>query len=152
MPTIDLGKVAGDKGTSVRNRGAWAVNTAYVNDLEYNDFVKYEGSMYACKISHTSGSVFEIDKWDLLVEKGEQGLKGDVGDIPIIKAGTATSLDSDSVPTVEAKTNEATHTTTFNFGIPKGDTSEIKIPTFDDSIENYESLDDANTADRKSVV
>lgn len=144
MPTIDLGNVNGDKGdtgVSMRTKGAWTSSTSYVNNTQYIDVVTYGGSSYACKTSHTSSTSFESDKWNLIAQKGE---KGDIGVTPTIKAGTATVLESTSAPTVSATTSG--DITTFNFGIPKGDTSEIKTPTFDDSIDTYSTLDDANDA------
>lgn len=144
MPTIDLGNVKGDKGdtgVSMRTKGAWTASTSYVNNTQYIDVVTYGGSSYACKTSHTSGTSFVSDKWNLIAQKGE---KGDIGITPTIKAGTATVLEATSAPTVSATTSG--NTTTFNFGIPKGDTSEIKTPTFDDSIDTYSTLDDANDA------
>lgn len=141
MPTIDLGNVKGDTGVSMRTKGAWTASTSYVNNTQYIDVVTYGGSSYACKTSHTSGTSFASDKWNLIAQKGE---KGDIGVTPTIKAGTATSLDATAAPTVSATTSS--NTTTFNFGIPKGDTSEIKTPTFDDSVGTYSTLGDANTA------
>lgn len=141
MPTIDLGNVKGDTGVSMRTKGAWTSSTSYVNNTQYIDVVTYGGSSYACKTSHTSGTSFASDKWNLIAQKGE---KGDIGVTPTIKAGTATSLDATAAPTVSAITSG--NTTTFNFGIPKGDTSEIKTPTFDDSVGTYSTLGDANTA------
>lgn len=71
-------------------------------------------------------------------------LKGAKGDTPIIKAGSATALDCTAAPTVSATTSGIT--TTFNFGIPKGDTSAVETPTFDDTTSTYSTLTDANTA------
>lgn len=144
MPQIDLGKVTGDKGTSVRNRGNWVANTAYVNDAFFIDYVSNAGNMYACKTSHTSGSSFSDTNWELVVKKGEKGDPGNKGDTPIIQAGTATSLDATAAPTVSATTSG--NTTTFNFGIPKGDTSDIRTPTFTDTVSTYSTLSAANDA------
>ena len=144
MPQIDLGKVTGDKGTSVRNRGNWVANTAYINDDFFIDYVSNAGNMYACKTSHTSGSFFSDTNWELVVKKGEKGDPGNKGDTPIIQAGTATSLDATDAPTVSATTSG--NTTTFNFGIPKGDTSDIETPTFTDTVSTYSTLSAANNA------
>ena len=96
---------------------------------------------------------------DLGLVKGEKGdpfkysdftadqlaaLKGDPGVTPTIKAGTATSLAATATPTVSATTSGTT--TTFNFGIPKGDTSTLETPTFDDTTNTYSTLTAANTA------
>ena len=42
----------GDKGTSLRTRGAWAPSTAYVANQQYIDIVSKDGTAYACKASH----------------------------------------------------------------------------------------------------
>ena len=46
----------GAKGTSFVLKGAWAANTAYVNNTTQIDVVTYGGSTYACKTGHTSTS------------------------------------------------------------------------------------------------
>lgn len=78
------------------------------------------------------------------VRNGSKGAKGDMGNTPIIQAGIATSLASNASPTVTSTTSG--DTTTFNFGIPKGDTSKIETPTFTDTVTTYTTLDTANTA------
>lgn len=147
MPTIDLGKVKGDTGVSMRSRGAWTASTSYVNNTQYIDVVTNGGSSYSCKTTHTSGTTFSNENWNLIAQKGDKGDKGNKGDngiTPIIKAGTATSLDATATPTVSATTSG--NTTTLNFGIPKGDTSDIKTPTFTDTVSTYSTLSAANTA------
>lgn len=141
MPTINLGRVKGDTGTSMRNRGAWAASTAYVNNSQYMDVVTNGGNSYVCKTSHTSGSSFSATNWTMIAQKGATGATGAT---PTIKAGTATSLDATAAPTVSATTSG--RTTTFNFGIPKGDTSDIKTPTFTDTVSTYSTLTAANNA------
>lgn len=145
MPTLDLGQVKGDTGTSLRNREAWTANTAYVNNSQYIDIVTNDGNLYMCKTSHTSETTFSDTNWTMVVQKGDKGDKGDIGVTPTIQAGTATILDANASPTVSATTS-GDGTTTFNFGIPKGDTSEIETPTFDDSVITYTTLTNANTA------
>ena len=53
--------------------GAWVTATAYAVD----DIVEHEGSSYICVEAHTSGT-FATDlaavKWELLVEKGDDGI------------------------------------------------------------------------------
>lgn len=142
MPTLDLGQVKGDTGTSLRNRETWTANTAYVNNSQYIDIVTNDGNLYMCKTSHTSETTFSDTNWTMVVQKGD---KGDVGVTPTIQAGTATILDANDSPTVSATTS-GDGTTTFNFGIPKGDTSEIETPTFNDTVETYTTLTEANTA------
>lgn len=150
MPTIDFGKVKGDNGASMRTRGAWTPATEYKNDEQYIDVITNRGSSYACKTTHTSDATFSDSNWNLIAQKGDKGDKGDKGNkgdngiTPIIEVGTATSLDASASPTVSATTNG--NTTTFNFGIPKGDISEVKTPTFDDSVGTYTTLSAANTA------
>jgi len=147
MPTIDFGKVKGDNGASMRTRGAWTPSTEYKNDEQYIDIVTNGGSSYSCKTTHTSGTTFSSENWNLIAQKGDKGDKGDKGNngiTPTITAGTATSLASTASPTVTATTNG--NTTTFNFGIPKGDISEVKTPTFDDSVGTYTTLSAANNA------
>ena len=141
MPTINLGRVKGDTGTSMRNRGVWAASTAYVNNSQYMDVVTNGGNSYVCKTSHTSGSSFSATNWTMIAQKGATGATGAT---PTIKAGTATSLDATAAPTVSATTSGST--TTFNFGIPKGDTSDIKTPTFTDTVSTYFTLTAANNA------
>lgn len=144
MPTIDLGRVKGDTGVSMRSKGSWTPSTAYVNNSQYIDVVTNGGNSYACKTSHTSGSTFSSDNWNLVAQKGAKGDKGDKGNTPTIQAGTVTSLASTAAPTVTATTSG--ETTTFNFGIPKGDTSKIETPTFTDTVSTYTTLAAANTA------
>ena len=72
----------GDKGAtgvSMRLKGAWTAFTAYVNNANYIDFVVYDGSLYACKTSHTSASSWASVNWTLVASKGDKGDKGDKG-------------------------------------------------------------------------
>ena len=144
MPTIDLGRVKGDTGVSMRSKGTWTPSTAYVNNSQYIDVVTNGGNSYSCKTSHTSGTTFSSENWNLVAQKGAKGDKGDTGNTPTIKAGTATSLESNASPTVSATTSG--DITTFNFGIPKGDTSKFETPTFTDTVSTYTTLSAANTA------
>lgn len=73
----------GAKGTSFVLKGAWAANTAYVNNTTQIDVVTYGGSTYACKTGHTSTSSIlptNATYWTLLAQKGATGAKGDKGD------------------------------------------------------------------------
>lgn len=144
MSEIDLGKVVGGPGVSMRLRNAWTANTAYVNNDKYIDIVTNGGNSYACKTSHTSESTFSATNWTMIAQKGDKGNKGDIGITPTITAGTATSLDATATPTVSSSTSG--NTTTFNFGIPKGDISTIETPTFTDTVGTYSTLSAANTA------
>ena len=75
----DIQKAQGPKGISMRVKGAWAANTAYVNDSSYIDIVTKDGSTYACKESHTSSSAFETAKWTMIAQKGATGPQGPTG-------------------------------------------------------------------------
>ena len=66
----------GAKGVSIRLKGAWAASTAYVNDANYIDMVTYDGSTYACKTSHTSGSAWDATNWTMIAQKGNTGATG----------------------------------------------------------------------------
>ena len=55
------------------------------------------------------------------------GLKGEPGETPIIKVGTVTTLEAGEKATVTAETVE--ETTTFNFGLPKGESSDLTLDT-----------------------
>ena len=63
----------GATGVSMRVLGDWGVSTDYVNDASYIDVVTYDGSTYACKTSHTSGTKFVESNWTLLAHKGATG-------------------------------------------------------------------------------
>lgn len=81
--------------------------------------------------------------------KGEKGDPGENGTSPTITVGTVTTLNPGSNATVESSTDD-NNNVTLNFGIPKGAdgdaNDEILTPTFDDTTEIYETLDDANDA------
>lgn len=105
MPTIDLGRVKGEKG----------------EPFTYDDFTQEQLAF----------------------------LKGEKGDTPIIKAGVVTPLEPTEAPTVSANTNGIT--TTFHFGIPKGDISIVETPAFDDSVSTYTTLQQANSGAEEAV-
>lgn len=54
MPSINLGRVRGDKGTSMRNRGVWNSALKYVNDKDYIDLVSHNGSLWTCMTTNTN--------------------------------------------------------------------------------------------------
>ncbi len=105
MPTIDLGRVKGEKG----------------EPFTYDDFTQEQLAF----------------------------LKGEKGDTPIIKAGVVTPLAPTEAPTVSANTSGVT--TTFHFGIPKGDISTVESPAFDDSVSAYTTLQQANSGAEEAV-
>lgn len=69
MATIDLGQVKGDKGISLRNRGAWNSTAQYVNNTEYVDIVSYGGSLWICAATNTNSTPSKTNsKWDIAAE------------------------------------------------------------------------------------
>lgn len=80
--TMDLGPVIGpqgQKGVSMRLKGAWTSGTAYVNDGNYIDIVTNSGNTYGCIKSHAASSTIPVTDttyWQLLASKGA---KGDIG-------------------------------------------------------------------------
>lgn len=69
----------GDKGISMRVKGAWTASTAYVNDASYIDIIMKDGNTYACVSSHTSTTTFETAKWTMIAQKGATGATGATG-------------------------------------------------------------------------
>lgn len=56
--------VDGKDGSLLRPRGIWETGVDYVNDATYRDTVIYDGNNYVCKVSHTSGAVFDSTQWE----------------------------------------------------------------------------------------
>lgn len=54
MPVLDLGKVVGDPGASMRFRGEWNNESEYFNNASYIDAVTHNGSLWICKITNTN--------------------------------------------------------------------------------------------------
>lgn len=54
MPIIDLGKVVGDPGASMRFRGDWNNESEYFNNASYIDAVTHNGSLWICKATNTN--------------------------------------------------------------------------------------------------
>lgn len=75
----DIQKAQGPRGTSMRIKGEWAANIAYVNNTDYIDIVTKDGNTYACATSHTSTSTFEAAKWTKIAQKGATGATGPQG-------------------------------------------------------------------------
>lgn len=66
MPSVNLGKVKGDKGVSLRNRGEWNSTTKYLNDANYIDMVSHNGNLWTCLVTNTNVEPAEAsDKWNL---------------------------------------------------------------------------------------
>lgn len=55
--------IDGKDGSLLRPRGIWQTGVDYVNDAMYRDTVIYDGNSYVCKVSHTSGAVFDSSQW-----------------------------------------------------------------------------------------
>lgn len=67
----------GKKGISFRNRGAYNIDTTYVNNDEFIDVVTYNGSSYCVKADKSSVIGYEptnTNYWTLLAEKGQDGI------------------------------------------------------------------------------
>lgn len=56
---------------------AWAPNAPYVVGPPAS-FVAYQGSSYACAVSHTSSGVFDPTKWIVVAQKGNDGSNGSI--------------------------------------------------------------------------
>ena len=74
----------GTNGVSIRNKGNWASDIAYVNNSSYIDVVYYStnGCSYSCKKSHTSSSSIlptNTTYWQLVASKGATGAQGAQG-------------------------------------------------------------------------
>lgn len=69
MPVIDLGKVVGDPGASMRFRGEWNSGSEYFNNSSYVDTVTHHGSLWVCKQTNTGQEPIEGDYWGI----GAQG-------------------------------------------------------------------------------
>lgn len=73
MAEINLGKVVGERGTSVRYRGKWAADSSYVNSESYIDMVTHGGNMWMCLADNVNVEPgTDETKWELSV-KGASG-------------------------------------------------------------------------------
>lgn len=70
MPVVDLGKVVGDPGASMRFRGDWNNESEYFNNASYIDAVTHNGSLWICKTTNTNQTPAEGTYWGL----GAQGM------------------------------------------------------------------------------
>lgn len=104
----------GIKGISMRIKGAWVSGVAYVNNATYIDIVTFNGSSYACKLSHTSAEANtppDVTNWEMLSEKGDWGT---------MTIGTVTTGVAGSDVVI---TNVGTDTDAIlDISIPKGST------------------------------
>lgn len=58
----------GLSGPLLRPRGTWKAETSYLNNSQYRDTVMYNGNTYVCRVSHASGSSFDVTKWSVFNE------------------------------------------------------------------------------------
>lgn len=65
MPVVDLGKVVGDPGASMRFRGEWNSGSEYFNNASYVDTVTHHGSLWVCKQTNTGQEPIEGDYWGI---------------------------------------------------------------------------------------
>lgn len=106
---LDIAIPKGDRGASMRMKGRWEENTAYVNNDLYTDVVTHEGSSYSCKKSHTaSKSVLptNTEYWECIAKKGETGNIENISTIPIDfqEATERANIEpGDSIPTALGK-------------------------------------------------
>ena len=69
---LDLGKVVGDPGASLRFRDAWNSGSEYRNDATYIDVVQHNGSLWVCKQTNTGQTPSSSSEyWGL----GAQGIR-----------------------------------------------------------------------------
>ncbi len=87
MAAINLGRVKGEKGTSIRNRGMWNDVEKYINDETFIDVVEHGGNMWMCKETNEDIEP-AIDKaeWTMMVEGR--------GAVEFIEAGTRENIIS----------------------------------------------------------
>lgn len=69
MAQIDLGKVVGNPGVSIRYRGTWNGTAQYVNNASYIDTVYHNGSLWVCKQTNTNQTPADGTYWSI----GAQG-------------------------------------------------------------------------------
>lgn len=73
MPIIDLGKVVGNPGASMRFRGEWNSESEYFNNASYIDAVTHGGSLWICKVTNTNQAPATGTYWGI----GAQGMAED---------------------------------------------------------------------------
>lgn len=105
---------------SVLFKGEYDPTTNY----EKLDIVSYNGSSYACLKESVGILPIDTNYWQLVAERGQQGiqgergLQGEQGATPNIQIGTVETLE----PTEQATVTQTgtLENPIFNFGIPKG--------------------------------
>lgn len=88
MPVIDLGKVVGDPGASLRYRGEWSSGSEYFNNASYVDTVTHNGSLWICKTTNTGQAPAEGAYWGL-------GARGMAEEILVFSAHSAFPVTGD---------------------------------------------------------
>lgn len=74
MAILDLGKVTGDNGTSMRYRGLWANGVEYVNNEQYMDVVTHGGCLWICSTTNTDEAPSEAStSWHLAASGMDNG-------------------------------------------------------------------------------
>lgn len=94
MAAIDLGQVKGDKGISVRNRGAWNSTAQYINNTEYIDVVSCNGSLWMCVTTNTNSAPSKTnEKWSIAAE----GVASIANNLTTTAAGSALDARQGSI-------------------------------------------------------
>ncbi|MCI7181888.1 MAG: hypothetical protein SOY12_00675 [Schaedlerella sp.] len=75
MGSINLGRVKGDKGISMRYRGAWNDTAGYVNDDTYIDMAVHDGSLWICKKSNSGYNPELYSEFWEIVAQGQKNSK-----------------------------------------------------------------------------
>ena len=87
MPQIDLGKVVGDTGVSLRFRGEWNNVAEYVNGSNYIDLVTHNGSLWICDSTNTNQEPsISSEYWSVAAQGMEEKpiiYKSESGDFPL---------------------------------------------------------------------
>lgn len=66
MAQIDLGRVVGDTGTSIRYRGDWESTVEYLNNNTYIDTVAHDDCLWICKVANANQEpTRESTYWDM---------------------------------------------------------------------------------------
>ena len=105
----------GKQGCMLRPRGAWVAQTAYVYDAQYRDVVMVDGSWYIVRTSHTSGTQFDLSKWEEFnefINLATSVLLAGKGYIDVMGAGRLMVYDTDKLTGWEMTAGMIRHTKT----------------------------------------
>lgn len=87
MPQIDLGKVVGDTGVSLRFRGEWNNAAEYVNGSNYIDLATHNGSLWICDSTNTNQEPsISSEYWSVAAQGMAENpiiYKSESGDFPL---------------------------------------------------------------------